>query len=143
MLSCGHFFLSLMQIDFGWRQRVPSHGAAPSLRSSTVPRLTMMCMWRKILADGRSCTLLFVDRTRGRARTAPDELMRVIERLPLGPNQKNPATLMSASEGEAGEHRARLGRRFCAASSAYARVITDVAIFPVRGRRRKCADARR
>src|SRR5258705_2866085 len=31
----------------------------------------------------------------------------------------------------------------CAAFSAYARVITDVAIFPVRGRRRKCADARR
>ena len=31
----------------------------------------------------------------------------------------------------------------CAAFSAYARVITDVAIFPVRGRRRQCADARR
>jgi len=31
----------------------------------------------------------------------------------------------------------------CAAFSAYTRVITDVAIFPVRGRRRKCADARR
>src|SRR5258706_14513894 len=121
MLSCGHFFLSLMQIDFGWRQRVPSHGAAPSLRSSTVPRLTMMCMWRKILADGWSCTLLFVDRTRGRARTAPDELMRVIERLPLGPNQKNPATLMSASEGEAGEHRARLGRPLGAARALYHR----------------------
>jgi hypothetical protein len=31
----------------------------------------------------------------------------------------------------------------CAAFSAYKRVIADVAIFPVRGRRRKCADARR
>jgi hypothetical protein len=31
----------------------------------------------------------------------------------------------------------------CAAFSTYKRVITDVAIFPVRGRRRKCADARR
>jgi len=31
----------------------------------------------------------------------------------------------------------------CAAFSAYKRVIADVAIFPVRGRRRKCTDARR
>ena len=31
----------------------------------------------------------------------------------------------------------------CAASSAYKRVITDVAISPFRGRRRKCAEARR
>src|SRR5258705_13296754 len=30
----------------------------------------------------------------------------------------------------------------CAAFSAHTRVITDVAIFPVRGRRKKCADAR-
>jgi len=37
-----------MQIDFAWRQRVRYSlyaRAAPSLRSSTVPRLTMMCMW--------------------------------------------------------------------------------------------------
>jgi hypothetical protein len=31
----------------------------------------------------------------------------------------------------------------CTAFSAYTRVITDVAIFPVRGRRRECADTRR
>ncbi len=89
-------------------------------------------------------------------RNLPRRLPLAIVSLTVGPHPKGLQAMQLKkcaacrplfSECAHGSPELRLTSRTdpfpCAAFSAYARVITDVAIFPVRGRRRKCADARR
>jgi hypothetical protein len=62
----------------------------------------------------------------------------------VGPQDSRAATYRQHGAPQDLSARGRNSHKFlCVAFSAYKRVIADVAIFPVRGRWRKCADARR